>query len=92
MKRLIVGSMEMFSTLTIIVLIIGGSIAGFTIGHQGHNPLLALVGALLGFATAFIVSVLTFGVLFTLLEINEHLAAIRAAGNIYEPGRREPHL
>ncbi len=93
MKRLIVGSLEAFSTLTIVVMVIGGGIAGFVIGHQGHNPFLALVGAILGFVVAFVVAVLTFGVLFTLLEINEHLAAIRAAGAFTgHAHHREPHF
>jgi hypothetical protein len=93
MKRLIVGSLEAFSTLTIVVMIVGGGIAGFTIGHQAHNPFLALAGGVIGFVVAFVIAVLTFGVLFTLLEINEHLAAIRATSAFGGPTHlREPHF
>jgi len=68
MKRFVVSLLEVLSWLVIGVSLLAG--AGF--GYQSGG----VIGLLLGLATAFISSVIFFGVLFVLLEINEGVRAL----------------
>jgi hypothetical protein len=91
MKRLIVGSLEALSFVAIILTIVGGAIWGYRAVSASHNFAYALGGGLLGALVGFVIATITFGTLLTLLEMNEHLRAIRGAMQFSpDRGRREP--
>ena len=87
MKRLVVGSLELFCTIFAIGLLVVGTVYGYDIGI--NTKIGGIGGALIGLLMAFGVSVLTFGAIFTLLEINESLRDIRRllTGRRSEPER-----
>ena len=69
MKRLIVRTLEMFSVVAIILILVIGLGVGYARGNTE--------GAIVGLIIAFLLSVMTFGALFILLEMNQSLREIR---------------
>jgi chromate transport protein ChrA len=69
MKRLIAQSLDMLSTVLVVVILVRGLIGGYQMGGA--------VGALIGLVAAFLMSVLVFGALFTLLDMAESLRTMR---------------
>lgn len=69
MKRLIVGSIDTLSVAGVVVLLLVGAINGYLAG--------GFIGVLIGLIVAFVIAVIVFGALFVLLEMNDHLRAIR---------------
>ncbi|MDE2030008.1 MAG: hypothetical protein KGI97_05515 [Alphaproteobacteria bacterium] len=69
MKGLIINSLEVLCKISVVLLLIGG----FGFGVATGNPFVALAGLII----AFIVSVIVFGLLFLLIDINDNLRALR---------------
>jgi hypothetical protein len=68
-KRFIVDVLEKSGMVLLVLLLLIGLIAGYATGK--------VIGAIGGLITAAVIAVMTFGVLFVLLEMNESLRAIR---------------
>jgi hypothetical protein len=77
MKRFIVEVLEKSSLVLLVLVLLVGLIAGYATG--------GVLGAIVGLIAAALIAVMTFGVLFVLLEMNESLRAIRQQG---EGGRK----
>jgi hypothetical protein len=77
MKRFIVEVLEKSSIVLLCLVLLVGLIAGYASGGA--------IGAIVGLIGAAVIGVMTFGVLFVLLEMNESLRAIRQQG---EGGRK----
>lgn len=77
MKRFIVEVLEKSSIVLLFLVLLVGLIAGYASGGA--------IGAIVGLIGAAVIGVMTFGVLFVLLEMNESLRAIRQQG---EGGRK----
>jgi membrane associated rhomboid family serine protease len=77
MKRFIVEVLEKSSIVLLFLVLLVGLIAGYATG--------GFLGAIVGLIAAAVIGVMTFGVLFVLLEMNESLRAIRQQG---EGGRK----
>ena len=71
MKDLIINSLEVLCKIGVVLLLIAGTGFGILMG----NPYIAIAGLVL----AFIVSVVVFGLLFLLIDINDNLRALRYA-------------
>ena len=69
MKDLIINSLELLCKIGVCLLLLSGVGAGLLTG----NPFIAI----LGLVVAFVVSVLIFGLLFLLIDINDNMRAIR---------------
>ncbi len=69
MKRLIIGTLEVFSHGLIILFLL----AGLGLGYQAGD----LIGAVVGLVAAFLLSVMIFGLVFIALDISETLREIR---------------
>jgi hypothetical protein len=69
MKRFIVEVLEKSSIVLLFLVLLVGLIAGYASGGA--------IGAIVGLIGAAVIGVMTFGVLFVLLEMNESLRAIR---------------
>lgn len=69
MKRLIIGTLEVFSHGLIILFLLAGLVLGYEAGD--------LIGAVVGVVAAFLLSVMIFGLLFIALDISESLREIR---------------
>lgn len=69
MKRFIVEVLEKSSIVLLFLVLLVGLIAGYATGD--------VLGAIVGLIAAAVIAVMTFGVLFVLLEMNESLRAIR---------------
>ncbi len=69
MKRFIVEVLEKSSIVLLCLVLLVGLIAGYASGGA--------IGAIVGLIGAAVIGVMTFGVLFVLLEMNESLRAIR---------------
>lgn len=69
MKRFIVEVLEKSSMVLLVLVLLIGLIAGYATGD--------VLGAIVGLIAATVIAVMTFGVLFVLLEMNESLRAIR---------------
>lgn len=75
MKRLIVRTLEVLSSVIIVIMWVSGAVGGYGAAPAaGVDPWLGALGGLLG---AFVFSSLLFGFLFVLLEMNENMRAIR---------------
>ena len=74
--NIIVRFMSVILNLAGVLLIIGGTVAGYTYGEQ-HDS--AALGAIAGFLASFLFLAITFGVAFLALEINNNLIRIRDA-------------
>ncbi len=68
MKRLIIGTLEVFSHGLIILFLLAGLVLGYEAGD--------LIGAVVGLVTAFLLSVMIFGFLFIALDMSETLHEI----------------
>jgi hypothetical protein len=77
MKRFIVEVLEKSSIVLLVLVLLAGLIAGYAAGN--------VLGAIVGLIAATVIAVMTFGILFVLLEMNESLRAIRQQG---ESGRK----
>lgn len=69
MKRFIVEVLEKSSIVLLFLVLLAGLGAGYGTG--------GVLGAIVGLIAAAVIAVMTFGVLFVLLEMNESLRAIR---------------
>jgi len=69
MKDLIINSLELLCKIGVILLLACGVGAGVLVG----NPFIALAGLVL----AFIISVVVFGLLFLLIDINDNIRELR---------------
>jgi hypothetical protein len=69
MKDLIINSLEVICKIIVVLLLVSGTGFGLLTG----NPYLAIAGLVI----AFIISVVVFGVLFLLLDINDNMRAVR---------------
>ncbi|WP_019013150.1 hypothetical protein [Elioraea tepidiphila] len=69
MQRFILEVLEKSSMVLLVLVLLVGLIAGYTTG--------GVIGAIVGLIAATVIGVMTFGVLFVLLEMNESLRAIR---------------
>lgn len=75
-KRLIIGALDVLSSLLAVLMLLAGTVIG---GRAGAVEGAAIVGAVAGFLISFVVVMIMFGTLFLLLEINGNLRAIRTA-------------
>jgi len=79
MKSIIVKSFESICRLGVIVLVLGGGVAGYAMGsHTGDIGQGAVVGVL-GVVVGTLISIIVFGVLFILLDIRENTEKTAAA-------------
>jgi hypothetical protein len=69
MKRFIVEVLEKSSMVLLVLVLLVGLVAGYVSGD--------ILGAIVGLIAAAVLAVMTFGVLFVLLEMNESLRVIR---------------
>ena len=86
MRRFILSSLELLSTIAIFLIILSGVVQGAIGGGTTGNVGGAIVGAVFGFFTALIACVVLFGVVFLLMEIAENTRRTAAA---IEAGRSE---
>jgi hypothetical protein len=70
MRRLIIGALDTFLEVVAVLILVIGAIGGWS----ASGP----VGAILGFIGAFIICVISMGILFVIMEMNENIAEVRA--------------
>jgi hypothetical protein len=70
MRRLIIGALDTFLEVVAVLILVIGAIGGWS----ASGP----VGAILGFIGAFVICVISMGILFVIMEMNENITEIRA--------------
>ena len=75
--KIVVRFMSTILNIAGIVLIVAGTVGGGRYASQANESV--LVGAVAGFVASFLFVVVTFGIAFLVLEINNNLIRIREA-------------
>ena len=69
MRDLIINSLEVLCKIGVFIMIVAGTLAGLWTG----NPFVAIAG----FVLSFLLSVIIFGIIFLLIDINHNLRELR---------------